>query len=257
MADQNDLVSQDEIERLLKQRSSEDGLPADAPQETVEPPDFPDGSPKPSEIQDLLRGADEDASAGSSSTAQASQASGSPDLAGADGPLKPKVAAQSPSQTGSGTPGEASPPITKSRAPQNPLAGDGSMAEGDVEYLLNQAEQALQSIDSESDAGLPSGLAAFELRELSGEPPSTESATLELLSDVHLDLKIELGRTHMYLEDVLKLRKGSVVPLDKLAGDPVDIYVNERLIARGEVLVLNDNFCVRVGELIAGSNRSG
>ncbi len=56
----------------------------------------------------------------------------------------------------------------------------------------------------------------------------------------------------MYLEDVLKLRKGSVVSLDKLAGDPVDIYVNGRLIARGEVLVLNDNFCVRVAELLAG-----
>ncbi|HVX60109.1 MAG TPA: FliM/FliN family flagellar motor switch protein [Pirellulales bacterium] len=48
------------------------------------------------------------------------------------------------------------------------------------------------------------------------------------------------------------MRKGSVVPLDKLAGDPVDIFVNGRLIAKGEVLVLNDNFCVRVAELIAG-----
>jgi flagellar motor switch protein FliN/FliY len=56
----------------------------------------------------------------------------------------------------------------------------------------------------------------------------------------------------MYLADVLKLRKGSVVTLDKLAGDPVDIYVNGRMIARGEVLVLNDNFCVRVAELIVG-----
>ena len=67
---------------------------------------------------------------------------------------------------------------------------------------------------------------------------------------MELDLKIELGRTQMHLEDVLKLHKGSVVPLDKLAGDPVDIFVNGRLIARGEVLVLNDNFCVRVAELI-------
>ena len=71
---------------------------------------------------------------------------------------------------------------------------------------------------------------------------------------MELDLKIELGRTNMFLEDVLKLRKGAVVPLDKLAGDPVDVYVNGRLIARGEVLVLNDNFCVRVAELIAGVN---
>lgn len=100
-------------------------------------------------------------------------------------------------------------------------------------------------------------MATFRFEEFAGAPASTETATLDLLSDVQLDLKIELGRTHMYLEDVLKLRKGSVVPLDKLAGDPVDIYVNERLIARGEVLVLNDNFCVRVGELIAGSQVTG
>ena len=52
------------------------------------------------------------------------------------------------------------------------------------------------------------------------------------------------------LDDVVKLKEGSVVPLDKLAGDPVDVLVNGRLIARGEVLVLNENFCVRVSEII-------
>ena len=101
---------------------------------------------------------------------------------------------------------------------------------------------------------IPSGVSSYRLDEFSPAAPSTETATLDLIRDVELDLKIELGRTHMYLEDVLKLRKGSVVPLDKLAGDPVDIYVNGRLIARGEVLVLNDNFCVRVAELIVGAN---
>ena len=126
------------------------------------------------------------------------------------------------------------------------------MNQGDIECLLNQAEEALQSIDSEAD-GLPPGAMVFQFQEFAGTPPSTETATLDLISDVELDLKIELGRTHMYLEDVLRLRRGSVVPLDKLAGDPVDIYVNGRLIARGEVLVLNDNFCVRVAELIAGA----
>jgi flagellar motor switch protein FliN len=72
---------------------------------------------------------------------------------------------------------------------------------------------------------------------------------IDMLDDVQLDVKIELGRTTMYIEDVLKLGTGSVVELDKLAGDPVDIYVNERLIARGEVLVLNDNFCVRINAI--------
>lgn len=71
-----------------------------------------------------------------------------------------------------------------------------------------------------------------------------------MLSDVNLDVKIELGRTRMFVEDVLRLGEGSVVELDKLAGDPVDVFVNERLVARGEVLVLNENFCVRIHEIV-------
>lgn len=129
-----------------------------------------------------------------------------------------------------------------------------AMAQGDVEYLLAQAEQALASINSPVEAAAGPAVQPFKLHDFTGSPPSTDAATLDLIRDVELDLKIELGRTEMYLEDVLKLRKGSVVPLDKLAGDPVDVYVNGRLIARGEVLVLNDNFCVRVTELIAADS---
>lgn len=76
---------------------------------------------------------------------------------------------------------------------------------------------------------------------------------IDLLRDVDLNVKIELGRTKMLVEDVLKLSEGSVVELDKLAGDPVDVYVNEQLVARGEVLVLNDNFCVRINEIVSPS----
>lgn len=73
---------------------------------------------------------------------------------------------------------------------------------------------------------------------------------LDLLADVQLDVRIELGRTRMLVEDVLRLNSGAVVELDKLAGDPLDVYVNDRLVARGEVLVLNDNFCIRINEII-------
>ena len=135
--------------------------------------------------------------------------------------------------------------VTKAAASARSVTGD------DVQLLLAQAEQALASVDQPESAEV-AGALPFELTDLAGTPANSEKATIELLRDVELDLKIELGRTHMYLEDVLKLRRGSVVPLDKLAGDPVDIYVNGRLIARGEVLVLNDNFCVRVAELLAG-----
>ena len=123
----------------------------------------------------------------------------------------------------------------------------------DVEFLLAQAEQAIASVDRPVDPAI-AGLAPFQLNDLGGAPASGERATLELLKDVDLDLRIELGRTQMYLEDVLKLKRGSVVTLDKLAGDPVDVFVNGRMVARGEVLVLNDNFCVRVTELLTGDD---
>ena len=157
--------------------------------------------------------------------------------------------------------GEAlSKPGSRPAGPGQPASdlrpGEGSMLPGDTDFLLQQAEQALESINKAAAGDLPEGVSPFQLEEFSGALASTETATFDLVRDVELDLKIELGRTHMYLEDVLKLRKGSVVPLDKLAGDPVDIYVNGRLIARGEVLVLSDNFCVRVAELIAGTSTS-
>ena len=90
----------------------------------------------------------------------------------------------------------------------------------------------------------------FALPEIA--PPACDDPpnSIDLLRDVHLNVRLELGRSRMFIEDVLKLREGSVVTLDKLAGDPVDIFVNDRLVARGEVLVLNDNFCVRVAEIV-------
>src|SRR5262245_66686719 len=84
-----------------------------------------------------------------------------------------------------------------------------------------------------SDALEPLGL-----KESSNLFPPGKEASLEMLDDVQINVRIELGRTQMYLEDVLKLRGGSVVTLDKLAGDPVDVLANGRLIARGEVVVL-------------------
>ena len=142
-------------------------------------------------------------------------------------------------------PPPAPPPIAAKPSPADRKVTD------DISFLLNQAEAALASVD-EPTVPAVQGLARFELPDFGGVPPSAEKATLELLRDVELDVKIELGRSNMHLEEVLKLRRGSVVTLDKLAGDPVDIYVNGRLIARGEVLVLNDNFCVRVAELLSG-----
>src|SRR5215212_11864906 len=96
---------------------------------------------------------------------------------------------------------------------------------GAIESLLEQAQSHLASLD-ESTAALPPGVKPFELKDLFGAAPANEQASLDLLRDVQLDLKIELGRTQMHLEDVLRMKQGAVVTLDKLAGDPVDIYAN-------------------------------
>ena len=105
----------------------------------------------------------------------------------------------------------------------------------------------------EADAGDDSVAAGFSFADKASEAGDAQHGTgegIDLLGDVELHVMVELGRTQMLVEDVLKLAEGSVVELDKLAGDPVDVYVNGRLIARGEVLVLNDNFCIRISEIL-------
>ena len=71
------------------------------------------------------------------------------------------------------------------------------------------------------------------------------------LSPDELDVTIELGRAQMDFKEATKLQPGVVVPLDKMAADPVDVLANGRLVARGEVVVIDDKFCVRVVELVA------
>ena len=187
-------------------------------------------TPRQDDIEELLR--------------QAQMASG---LATDPAPAETPAAAPTTAPAATATLEPPQPVVTPRPAPSGSSVGD------DVQYLLAQAEQAIASVAQPVSPDV-AGLAPFELKDLIGAPASGEKATLELLKDVDLDLRIELGRTQMYLEDVLKLKRGSVVALDKLAGDPVDVFINGRLVARGEVLVLNDNFCVRVTELLTGDD---
>jgi|GEM_PF-1046056 len=107
-------------------------------------------------------------------------------------------------------------------------------------------EAAQSARPTEADSAAP-----FEPPDLDAGAAGEDVGNIGLLDDVELDVKVELGRTELYIEEVLRLGAGSVVELDQLAGDPVDVYVNERLVARGEVLVLNENFCVRINEIVS------
>ncbi len=80
---------------------------------------------------------------------------------------------------------------------------------------------------------------------------SAEPANLDLLMNVSLGVTAELGRCTLRVSDVLKLGRGSIVELDRTAGAPIDVLVNNRLVARGEVIAVDDRFGVRVTEVIA------
>jgi len=102
-----------------------------------------------------------------------------------------------------------------------------------------------------TDQGAP---AAFD--ELSGGTSNEEgSQNLDFLLDIPLEVTVELGRTNMIINDMLQLTQGSVVELSKSAGEPVEIFVNNKLLGKGEVIVVNERFGVRITEIISQAER--
>ena len=91
---------------------------------------------------------------------------------------------------------------------------------------------------------------------LSSEPVQVNDANIGLILDVPLKVTVELGRTHKSIKDILELTNGSIVELDKLAGEPVDIQVNGRFLAKGEVVVIDENFGVRITEIASPAERA-
>ncbi len=149
--------------------------------------------------------------------------------------------AASKSALNGGTPAPAQPsPSGPGAAPSNPMA----------DAIAAMASDGGMSDDTSPKVSMPSAGTPVSLPKFDRAASKPLPKGMDLLSDVNLNVKIELGRTRMLVEDVLKLNEGAVVELDKLAGDPVDVFVNDRPIARGEILVLNDNFCVRINEII-------
>lgn len=83
----------------------------------------------------------------------------------------------------------------------------------------------------------------------------SESKNLDMLLDIPLQVTVELGRTKKTIKDILEMSAGSIIELDKLAGEPVDIFVNHKMIAKGEVVVIDENFGVRVTEILSQRDR--
>lgn len=84
---------------------------------------------------------------------------------------------------------------------------------------------------------------------------SPQMKNLEFILDIALQLTVELGRTKLLVKDVLQLNQGSVVELTKLAGEPLDVFVNSKLVARGEAVVVNDKFGIRLLDIVSPNER--
>jgi flagellar motor switch protein FliN/FliY len=95
----------------------------------------------------------------------------------------------------------------------------------------------------------------MESNEPSNQSAADPNRRLELLLDVPLDVSVELGRARVSIQDLLALGPGSVIELDKIAGEPLDILVNDRLVARGEAVVVNDKFGVRITDIVSQAER--
>src|SRR5215208_2247689 len=142
------------------------------------------------------------------------------------------------------------------------LNGGNARGAADVDPWSDEALQA--EIDAARMAAgvmsegspAPAAVHPVQFMPLNADLPSMDHAHgIELLMDVALEVSVELGRSHMSIGEILALRTGSVIELDKLAGEPVDVSVNGTLIARGEVVVVDEKFGVRITEVVSKSRR--
>jgi len=119
-----------------------------------------------------------------------------------------------------------------------PVKDEGA-GEGAGETAVEEKEEVVDEEGSAETAG-----------EESGEP-----ASLDLILDLPLAVTVELGRSKMLINDLLQLGQGSVIELTKLVGDPLEVLVNNKLVARGEVVVVNEKFGVRLTDIVTPMER--
>jgi flagellar motor switch protein FliN/FliY len=127
----------------------------------------------------------------------------------------------------------------------------GQSQQENVTQVKNESENSLKS-NSASSKISEIELPEFEESKFNG---SDSLEKLSFLKDLQLSIYIELGRTQMQIKDILELERGYVIELDKLASEPVDIYVNNKKIAEGEVVVIDKHFGIRIVNLVDVSNR--
>lgn len=127
----------------------------------------------------------------------------------------------------------------------------------DGDWAAALEEQATSAEQAPDDAAEAPGVDRAQFEELEPEPAATESTdgNLDVVLDIPVTIAMEIGRTRINIRNLLQLNQGSVVELDRLAGEPMDVLVNGTLIAHGEVVVVNDKLGIRLTDVISPSER--
>lgn len=130
------------------------------------------------------------------------------------------------------------------------MANEWAAAMAEDEMAGVNKQQKEQAYNTSSDAAFP------DMTDAAKTPrPEDQRHELDFILDIPLDISAELGRTRLLINELLQLGQGSVVELNKLAGEPLEIYVNGKLIARGEAVVINEKFGVRLTDIISPTER--
>jgi len=125
------------------------------------------------------------------------------------------------------------------------------------DWAAAMAEQATAEAETTPAVAVEQPVAAAAFSNISAEPglPPEAARNLELVMDIPVQMTVELGRTRMPIRNLLQLAQGSVVELNELAGEPLDVFVNGCLVAQGEVVVVNEKFGIRLTDIVTPSER--
>jgi flagellar motor switch protein FliN/FliY len=157
-----------------------------------------------------------------------------------------------------GTPvpgGAGAAPSANPASPSIPADQLSSPSSLDDEVERQMLEELARAEAQDATMAQPATVQPVEFDRFARNEGVGQPRNIDILLDVKLPVSIELGRTEMTIRDILELGSGSVVELTKLAGEPVDLLVNNRIVARGEVVVVDENFGLRVTSLISPEER--
>ncbi len=241
---ENRTMSQEEIERMLQGGEGDTAsTPAPAPAPTPAPAaSGSDGGVMSQEaIEQMLRGGIPGGDAPAAPTAQQEQ---------------PQMSAQQPAMQ------PQAPASTPPQMPQAPVYVQPQMDPAIMNNMMQMMDMMRQSLEQQQQqiqqlrdaASAPKKLKVHTAPQpnlsAGDAPDGILDENLDMMMDVPMELSVEIGRTTKVVRDILELNKGSLVVLDKLAGEQVDLYVNGQCIAKGDVVVVDDNFGIRISEIV-------